>query len=247
MDSLWYERFFEGVSLELWEKAIPKEKTEDECEMIERVLQPPPGGRLLDVPCGPGRHLAALAAKGYQMIGVDISGEAIDRARELLVREGLEAELACFDMTELPATEAVDAAYCMGNSFGYFNKGQTQRFLQSVARSMKRKAGFLLNTSIAAESILTAMDEKNWLEIDDILFLIENSYNTAKSCMDSRFIFIKDGEVERKSAVHYVFTVSEIQEMLREAGFHVKASFSSPRLAPYEVGCEELYLYSVRA
>ena len=246
MDSRWYETFFQGVSLELWEKAIPKEKTEDECEMIERVLQPPPGGRLLDIPCGPGRHLKALAAKGYQMIGVDISGEAIDRAREFLEQEGLEAELNCLDMTELPVTEPLDAAYCMGNSFGYFDRGQTLRFLQSVAQSMKRKTGFLLNTSIAAESILTAMDERNWLEIDDILFLIENNYDASKSCMDSKFIFVKDGEIERKSAIHYVFTVSEIQEMLREAGFHVKARFSSPSLEPYEVGCDELYIYSVK-
>ena len=127
MESRWYESFFEGVSLELWEKAIPDEKTKDECAMIERVLQPPPGGRLLDVPCGPGRHLTRLAEKGYQMIGVDVSEEALGKARALLRRAGLAAEFRRVDMTELPQTEPLDAAYCLGNSFGYFDRDQPDR------------------------------------------------------------------------------------------------------------------------
>ena len=180
------------------------------------------------------------------MTGVDISREALDWARKSLSGEGLVAELCCFDMTALPLTEPVDAAYCLGNSFGYFDRRHTLSFLRSLASSMKKKAGFLLNTSIAAESILTAIDERNWLEIEGILFLIENSYDISRSRMDSNFIFIKEGKIERRSAYHYVFTISEIKEMLREAGFHVKALFSSTSLEPYEVGCDELYVYSVK-
>jgi cyclopropane fatty-acyl-phospholipid synthase-like methyltransferase len=246
MESKWYESFFEGVSLELWQKAIAEQRILDECAMIERVLQPTPRGRLLDVPCGPGRHLTKLAAKGYQMTGVDISEEALGKVRESLDKEGLLASLYCADMIELPQSEPMDAAYCLGNSFGYFDREQTLLFLSSLSRNLKRKAGFLLNTSIAAESILTAIDEKNWLEIDNILFLVENEYDAAQSRLDSHFIFVKAGKTERKSASHYIFTTSQIHKMLRDAGFHVKAMFSSTGLEPYEVGSDELYIYSVK-
>jgi cyclopropane fatty-acyl-phospholipid synthase-like methyltransferase len=244
MEAKWYERFFEGVSLELWEQAIPEEKTRDECAMIKSVLRPKPSGRLLDVPCGPGRHLATLAAKGYHMTGIDISQEALDGARNSLQQAGLKATLICANMSEIPKLDSMDAAYCLGNSFGYFDRDQTQQFLKSLAVTLTRKAGFLLNTAIAAESILTALDERNWLRIGDILFLIENEYDASQSRLDSNFTFIKDGISESKSASHYVFTVGEIQNMLRSAGFHVKALFSTPQLDPFELGCDELYVYS---
>ncbi len=54
-------------------------------------------GPVLDVGCGPGRHLAALARRGVDALGVDISPVAVDLAR----RTGARAVVASiFD--ELP-------------------------------------------------------------------------------------------------------------------------------------------------
>src|ERR1700730_9707596 len=49
--------------------------TEQEVGFLRDVLGLKPGMRVLDVGCGPGRHMAALAASGIDVVGVAISLE----------------------------------------------------------------------------------------------------------------------------------------------------------------------------
>ncbi len=46
------------------------------------IMRPKAGGRLLDIGCGQGHLLARAAEAGMSTYGIDISGEAIKRARE---------------------------------------------------------------------------------------------------------------------------------------------------------------------
>ena len=60
--------------------------------LIDRWTAPPSGieldvldravGPVLDVGCGPGRHVSELAARGVPALGIDLSGEATQIARE---------------------------------------------------------------------------------------------------------------------------------------------------------------------
>lgn len=47
----------------------------------ERVLDTMAHGPVLDVGCGPGRHVVALAARGIPALGIDITAGALDVAR----------------------------------------------------------------------------------------------------------------------------------------------------------------------
>ncbi len=112
----WWEEMFElpswqGVQLG-WESL---EDAEQQVDRIERALRLEPGGRILDVPCGTGRVGRRLAAKGYDVVGVDITERFLEEAR----RAGLTVERA--DMRELPFDAEFDAAVCMWGSFGYFD------------------------------------------------------------------------------------------------------------------------------
>ena len=51
-----------------------------------------PTGRALDVACGAGRNALYLAERGYAVTGVDISAEALSRARRSARTRGLEVE-----------------------------------------------------------------------------------------------------------------------------------------------------------
>lgn len=57
---------------------------------IERKIQRMPSGRVLDLGCGCGREAVALACSGWQVTAIDHLPDAIERARDLESRYGLE-------------------------------------------------------------------------------------------------------------------------------------------------------------
>jgi SAM-dependent methyltransferase len=56
--------------------------TDQEVAFLVAVLGLAPGMRVLDVGCGPGRHAHALARRGIEVVGVDISQRFVDLATE---------------------------------------------------------------------------------------------------------------------------------------------------------------------
>ncbi|MFP5020409.1 class I SAM-dependent methyltransferase [Pseudonocardia phyllosphaerae] len=54
-------------------------------------------GRVLDPGCGIGEHTILLARSGYDVLGVDGSAAALDRARRRAVQEGVDATFAQVD------------------------------------------------------------------------------------------------------------------------------------------------------
>ena len=56
--------------------------TEQEVAFLVEHLGLAPGMRVLDVGCGPGRHARALAERGIEVVGVDISQRFVELAAE---------------------------------------------------------------------------------------------------------------------------------------------------------------------
>src|SRR5438132_7335064 len=55
--------------------------TEQEVGFLVDVLGLEAGHRVLDVGCGPGRHAPALARRGNEVVGVDVSPRFVELAR----------------------------------------------------------------------------------------------------------------------------------------------------------------------
>jgi len=58
--------------------------------------------RVLDLGCGDGRHLIFLGKLGYEMYGLDFAPTALNHSKERSDQEGLQVELRCEDMSQLP-------------------------------------------------------------------------------------------------------------------------------------------------
>ena len=77
----WWRTFFSGLIVESWLMSATAEETGKDADFIRESLDVPPPAKLLDVPCGGGRHSFALAGLGYDMTGVDISTDFLTAAR----------------------------------------------------------------------------------------------------------------------------------------------------------------------
>lgn len=64
--------------------------TEQEVDALVDALGLSPGDLVLDVGCGPGRHVLELARRGIRSLGVDVSERFVQVGRERAAAEGLD-------------------------------------------------------------------------------------------------------------------------------------------------------------
>ena len=232
--SNWFEDFFHGIANDLWRKAVRPEQTRVEADFLEGTFGKKT--RLLDVPCGFGRHAIELARRGCQITGVDISGEFLAEAAAQARTSGVSAEFIHGDLRRLRWHSEFDGAFCFGNSFGYFEFPDMIAFVRGVARALKPGGRFVVETGAAAESLLPTLPEREWYQLEDILFAIENRYLAEISCLETTAVFVRDGKAESRRWWHWIYTTAEIRRMLEQAGLLTRALFGSHDGKPFRIG-----------
>jgi SAM-dependent methyltransferase len=247
MQPEWWENFFQGMIADLWRVAVPAEHTRAEVDFLERLFQVPPGSRVLDVPCGQGRHALELASRGYQVTGVDYAPAFLEEARSRASERGLEIAWERRDMRALTWQEEFDAVFCLGGSFGYFTDEGNAAFVSSVARALKPGGRFALDATRVAEFIFPRHRDREWTPIRDFLFLEENHYDPAQGRMMTEYTVVRDGKTEKRSDSVRIYTYREIDRLLEDAGFGKREAFGSFDREPYQFNSPMLYFLASKA
>lgn len=242
MNPHWYRDFFQGVAVKLWHAAIPRDQTLAEIDFAWQELGLMPDCRVLDVPCGHGRHALELAQRGCDVTGIDLSAEALALARRAADEAGCKVDYVQRDMRHIWPTEPYDAAITLGNSFGYLGPEGTAEFVRAVAAALRPGGRWLINSGAVAESIIPNLRPQFEHPVGEIGFRITNEYLAAESCLHSTFDFTTDGQTETREIWHWIFTVGEIRRMLAAEGLKTLALYSSQGREPYVLGSPQLYL-----
>ena len=126
--------------------------TAQEVALLWDVLGLVPGMRVLDLGCGPGRHAAALADRGIEVVGVDIS-EAFLR----LLPSGWPVRA---DVRRLPVRPgSFDAAICLcQGGFGLLGGSDDEFALREFAAAI-RPGGRLAVTAFSAYFAVRYLEE----------------------------------------------------------------------------------------
>ncbi|MFD9892442.1 methyltransferase domain-containing protein [Amycolatopsis sp. NPDC059027] len=240
----WFETFFTELPNEFWRRVATTFSTEDEVDFIVRRLGLTAGSRVLDVPCGSGRHSLELAARGHRVRGIDISSEAIDHARKRAAERDLDVDLAVAEMRELPNDGAYDAVVCMGNSFGYLDIEALRDFVAGMAATVRPGGGIVVDVGITAESVLPGFvdAERSAHQVGDIEVESVNTYDVERSAIISHDTFRRGAAEVTATAVHRIYTSAHLGQLLTEAGFVDVARFAGPTDEPYRFGDSQLMM-----
>jgi SAM-dependent methyltransferase len=243
----WARDFFTGPFVDLWLQATGEQQTRAEADFLEKALRLTPGAKVLDLACGGGRHALELAARGYRVTGVDLSAAFLAVARKRAAERQLAVTWEERPMQDLPWPDQFDGAYCLGNSMGGLDDGDTAAFFRGVARALKPGGRFAVDNGTVAECILPNLKERFWIPIGDILFLIHNRYDHARGRLEMEFTIIRDGKGEKKSGFQQVYTYRQFCGLLAEAGLEEFEGYSSPGQEPFHLGCHSLTLVATRS
>ena len=146
----------------------------DEVRFIWKALGLKKGSRVLDIPCGTGRHAIRLARKGASVLGVDITPAYLRQARRA-ARSLPNARFVRGDMRRIPLRGEFDAAINLWTSFGYFDApSDDQKTLRGIARALKPGGLFLIDMADIA-LIRRRGRSKSWGRRADGAYVLEEA------------------------------------------------------------------------
>lgn len=107
-----------------------------EARLLDAML--PRGSRILDAGCGPGRVGAELAARGHDVVGVDIDPELIEAANhDHPGPTWIVADLADLDLASMGHPEPFDAAVIAGNVLAFVAPDSERDVLTRVSAHLR--------------------------------------------------------------------------------------------------------------
>src|SRR5260370_36573399 len=134
-DSEWWRSWFGPGYLALYDQFLT-ERTPVEIDQLEALLAIRPPRRVLDLPCGQGRHAIELASRGYDVTGVDLSPFMLKVAEERARAAGVRARWLAGDMRAPIAGEKFDVVLNLFTSLGYFADAADDRRGVGAAAAM---------------------------------------------------------------------------------------------------------------
>lgn len=204
-------------------------ETKIEVDFLEKVLALKKGAKVLDCPCGHGRHSVELARRGYNVTGQDLNSFFLEEAKKAAKRAKVSVHWVKGDMRELSFENEFDVVLNLFTAFGYLeNDEEDQKALNQVAKALKRGGKFVLDV-INRDRIARTYREKDWQELsDDSVVITERKFDHATGRnIERRMRIWKNGKREEFTLNLRMYAVVELVAMLRKAGFSLKKMFGN--------------------
>ena len=253
----WYQVAFQEAYLDLYMHRDQREAARA-VQFLQDALRFTPEDRLLDLCCGPGRHLALLGRKVGVAVGLDLSLVLLRRARRHFVALGGGEDgpaektgplLVQADMLRLPLdASAFDHVVNLFTSFGYFEREvENQGVLAEVARVL-RPGGMLALDHINAPVMLGSLEPRSERQLPDGRHLIEVRRWDAHARRVEKDITCQrpDGLVRRWHESVRVYQPDELESMMRSEGLEPVARHGDYDGSPWREEAPRMILLARR-
>lgn len=216
-----------------------------QAERLEEILLKagiPAGGRLLDAPCGIGRHALHLAERGWRVTGLDLVPAYLERGRNLAAERGVEDRLTFRegDVREVGAILAeedpFDAVLNIFTSLGYWDDA-TDRAILRQFHDLTARAGALVVETINRDFVVRHFQPTTVEEYGDLVNVEQRRMDFDASRVRSRWTFYRrEGEALQKEVdvevSNRVYSPHELRRLLESAGWRKVKVYSGWDLKP---------------
>lgn len=235
-DDMWrvfYDCMFDGESFQ--------QAAEDTSQLLKLINSPV--SSVLDLACGPGRHVLGFSAQGLTVTGVDLSAYLLNRAALEIESRELTATLVHADLLDYKPSEQFDLITNLFSSLGYYeNPDDNQKVLNNAYQWLK-PAGHLVIDVFSKEQAALHMEPVHCTEYDngDVRFerpiLVDNMNVYA-----NEWILVRDSQAYRWQYQHFIYSAQELQDRLKIAGFSDIKIYGSMAGDDYDMDATRLIL-----
>ena len=199
-----------------------------------------PRGRpelILDLACGTGKLTAELAARGFDMTGVDISEDMLEAAAERASEAGVDILFLNQSMTDFELYGTVQAVYCCFDSLNYLTRsGELAKCFALVHNYLEPNCIFIFDVNTEHKFKNIYSQNSYILEADGIFCAWQNYYNEKTRLCDFYLTFFEeqpDGSYLRseESQRERCYSIKHIEKCLTDTGFEVLEVLGDDRMS----------------
>lgn len=205
------------------------------------------GARVLDCPCGQGRHAHLLAEAGYDVDGVDYSTALLKHARARGTGKQLRYTRA--DMRQLPPRweGRFDAVVNLFTSFGFFaDPSDDATVIREFARVLK-PGGLLIWHGASRDGVAARFLARDWWRTSDGTLVVQQRHFDPLSgvlTVDTEWRG-PGGHGERSHRIR-LYTATRLAELCASAGLIVEQAYDNWRPRPLRRTSGEMLLVARR-
>jgi SAM-dependent methyltransferase len=222
----WEELFTDDFGRGILPPTEPQVKRE--VNFIEDSLAVAKGGIVLDLACGSGQHAVELAARGYGVVGFDLSLPQLAVAGEYAQEKGQKINFLQGDMRDMSFDEVFDGIYCWNTSFGYFEEERNFAVAQRVFKALRPGGSFLLDV-VNRDFVVEHQPSQVWFEGDSCVCMDDMNVDFITSRLRvKRTMMLDDGRTRECSFSIRIYALHELGKLLHDIGFRVIEASGHP-------------------
>ena len=205
-----YETLMQGVPYAMWVSYL-------KLVWAKVGVQPK---EVLEVACGTGRLCRMLTGDGYRMTGVDISVPMIEEAKAMAQSAGMEIRFEAQDAAAMRLGATYDAAFSFFDSLN--NITDPSSFLEALKRvkeHLNPNGAFLFDMNTAYSFEKKLFDQRELRESEPIRYEWKSLWDANSRISTIRMDFWTNDEKFSETHVQRAYSISELETMMRTAGF----------------------------
>jgi cyclopropane fatty-acyl-phospholipid synthase-like methyltransferase len=187
------------------------------------------GSKLLDLPCGKGRHSIYLNSLGFNVTGADLSKNSIQHAKNF---ENNSLNFVVHDMRE-PFKTKFDAILNLFTSFGYFDQDEMNIEVLKNLKNGLNKEGVLVIDFMNVNLVEKELIKKENILKNEIEFHINRSIENGFIKKDIRFTA---DNIEHHHTEYVRFlSLDTFKRYIKDANLKLKHTFGDYNLNSFDI------------
>ncbi len=247
VDPQWYKKIWTlDILGQSW-----VEQTPHEVDFVIEALQLQGGERILDLACGFGRHALELAARGYTVVGVDITPAYIEEAQRR-AQNLTHTTFICADIRDVTFCREFDVVLNLADgAIGYLESdAENLKIFDRIAAALQPGGKHLMQVCNGAYAI-KHFPKRHWEFGQQALSLAEFEWEAATSRMLYAGYTFPYGEpftppIEPAAPTSArLYTVPELEAIFQARNMHIVQAFGGYDVqVPVTADCFEMAVYS---
>lgn len=223
----WFENWFDTKYYHLLYDNRDNEEARFFMRNLIQFLKLENGDKILDLPCGKGRHSVFLNAQGFNVVGADLSKNSIQSAKKF---ENDTLKFYVQDMRDR-ISEKYHAIFNLFTSFGYFQDDNTNINILKNFKNALKKNGFLIIDFLNIQKVEQNLIAKDSFMKNGINFHIER--NITNGFLIKNISFKVDGIKHNYSEKIQAFSLEKIINFTDQANLKMINIFGDYNLSSF--------------